>query len=112
MGFISRNCALKKVCDIIDKIKLKRSNDDEFVIHSVRYKGNTSSGTKYQECCKINSKIRNKFREKLSSKSKGLSNINKIIQMVCKKSSVAKLEVKRSRKEAKNLLRKLTYKDK
>jgi len=91
----------EKFCDIIDKIKLKQSNDDKFVIHSVRYKGDTSSGTKYQECCTINSKIRNKFREKLSSQSKGLSNINKTIQMVCKKSSVAKLEVKRSRKEAK-----------
>ena len=56
----------KKVCDIIDKTKVKKLSVNEFAIHSSSCKGKACSVAKCQECYKLNSRIRNKLREKSS----------------------------------------------
>jgi len=67
-----------------------------------------SSDLKCQECRKVNSRIRNKLREKSSVESQSFPNINTRINIICKDPSVAEKEIKRSRKEAKIIRRKLT----
>ena len=97
----------KKVCDIIDKTKVKKLSVNEFAIHSSSCKGKACSVAKCQECYKLNSRIRNKLREKVFEESQTLPNINTRIDIICKNPSVAEKEIKRSRNEAKILRRKL-----
>ena len=97
----------KKVCDIIDKTKVKKLSVNEFAIHSSSCKGKACSVAKCQECYKLNSRIRNKLREKSSDETQTLPNINTRINIICKNPSVAEKEIKRSRNEAKIHRRKL-----
>ena len=60
----------KKVCDIIDKTKVKKLSVNEFAIHSSSCKGKACSVAKYQECYKLNSRIRNNLRENYLKKVK------------------------------------------
>ena len=55
----------KKVCDIIDHVKINKFSVHEFVIHSTSYKGKNSSHPKCQECRKVNTRIKNKLLEKI-----------------------------------------------
>ena len=79
----------KKVCDIINHVKINKFSVNEFVIHSTSYKGKHSSHLKCQECRKVNTRIRNKLREKSSVESQSFPNINTRINIICKDPSVA-----------------------
>ena len=105
--FLIETILSKKVCDIINHVKINKFSVNEFVIHSTSYKGKHSSHLKCQECRKVNARIRNKLREKSSVESQSFPNINTRINIICKDPSVAEKEIKRSRKEAKITRRKL-----
>ena len=99
--FLLKTVLYKKVCDIIDNTKVKKLNVNEFAIHSSSCKGKACSVSKCQECYKLNSRIRNKLREKSHADTQIIPNINTRINIICKNPSVAEKEIKRSRKKTK-----------
>ena len=87
--FLIETILSKKVCDIIDHVKMKKLSVNKSAIHSTSCKGKNSSDPKCQECRKVNSRIMNKHREKSSVESQSLPNINTRINIICKDSSIA-----------------------